>query len=173
MKTFATLACLALLIGSTSDAASPITPAPILKVALPIAGYWQITASIEGRVPGGGPQVKNVCFTTEQLSSNFEKSFMEAVPPKPPRNKKGTKPSCEYSNFERLNGAATWTASCNTPFGTMVSQGKGTYGEKDFSAQQVGNMRGPMGNMQITRKVLANILETALYEYIGRAVRPE
>jgi hypothetical protein len=155
MKTFTTLACLAIIVSSASAATNPITPEPAPKVALPAAGYWQITASMEGRMGGGDPQVKKVCFTQKQLDLGFEKNFMEAVPPKPPRNAKGTKTNCQYSNFERLNGAATWIAACSTPFGTMTSQGKGTYAEKDFSGQQVGSMRSPMGSMKVTRKVLA------------------
>lgn len=124
----------------------------------PLAGYWQIEASMDGMMGGGQKQSKTMCLTREQLALEFEKVFMEAIPPKPPRNKAESKPTCQYTNPERLNGESTWTATCASPFGKMTAQGKGSYGENKFLGQQISQMNSPMGKMQITRNIFAKRL---------------
>jgi hypothetical protein len=128
------------------------------EASLPVAGYWQISASMKGGFGSDDPQTKKVCMTEQQLNLGIEKSFMEAVSMKPPGKMRASEPTCQYANIERHKGKLSWTASCDGPFGTMAAQGAGSYSASSFDGEQKVNMRGPMGNMKMTRKVMAKYI---------------
>jgi hypothetical protein len=141
-------ASLWLLISFNSSAFAQVTPR---------AGEWEMTSDMQGLPSGKSTAMQKVCMTTEKMGDAPERSLLEAAPsPKDAPEKGG--PKCTYSDFVRDGAKSSWLLTCEGPFGSMKGSGGGKVETEYAELTNTFDMKTPLGNRQMQRRVTARRL---------------
>jgi Protein of unknown function (DUF3617) len=137
-----------LLIASSSPAFAQVTPR---------AGEWEMTSDMQGLPSGKSTATQKVCMTAEKIGDAPERSLFEAAPsPKDAPEKGG--PKCTYSDFVRDGAKSSWLLTCEGPFGSMKGSGGGKVESEYAELTNTFDMKTPLGNRQMQRRVTARRL---------------
>jgi hypothetical protein len=137
-----------LLIAFSSSAFAQVTPR---------AGEWEMTTDMQGLPSGKSTATQKVCMTAEKMGDAPEQSLLEAAPsPKDVPEKGG--PKCTYSDFVRDGAKSSWLLNCEGPLGSMKGNGGGKVETEYVELTNIFDMKTPLGNRQMQRRVTARRL---------------
>jgi hypothetical protein len=123
----------------------------------PRAGEWRVSGKASGGPMSGQESTATVCIKQQDLDAGFEIAILNAAPE--PRKSSGGKdkaPKCAYSNITRtVSGRSSGTAACTTPRGEITGPLSMTYSPETFDSTQTMAIKGPFGEMRMTRTVAA------------------
>jgi Protein of unknown function (DUF3617) len=123
----------------------------------PRAGEWRMSGKASGGPMGGQESTATVCIKQQELDAGFEIALLNSAPE--PRKSSGGEhkaPKCAYSNIVRTaSGRSSGTAACTGPRGEIAGPLSMTYSPEAFDATQTMAIKGPFGEMRMTRTVAA------------------
>jgi Protein of unknown function (DUF3617) len=123
--------------------------------ALPSAGLWELSMTMEGAPSGANTRRGTACLAADSLAAAPEQTFFDAGA----RQGDGRGPSkCEYRELQRDGAASSWQAVCEGPVGKMQGTGSGTLATERAELQQSFVIKAPIGSLNLKQTVSARRL---------------
>lgn len=120
--------------------------------ALPGAGLWELSMTMEGAPSGATTRRGTACLTAESLAALPEKALVDAAV----RQGDGRGPAnCEFRELQRNGAASSWQPVCEGPMGKMQGTGSATLGADTADLQQSFTVRSPLGTLNLRQTVSA------------------
>jgi Protein of unknown function (DUF3617) len=119
--------------------------------ALPSAGAWELSVTMEGAPGGGNSHSGKTCLAADALAAAPEQTLMEAA------GRQGARqgPKCEFKDIRRDGGNSSWQAVCDGPMGKMQGLGSAKLGADSAELQQSFTVKAPIGTMNLKQSVSA------------------
>lgn len=126
-------------------------------LALPEAGLWDLSMTMEGAPSGGGARSGTACLSAQALKAAPEQALFEAAGRQ--GDGKRAPPCCEFGDVKRSpaeTGWQTgWQSSCEGPMGKMQGSGGGVLGAESADLHQTFDIKAPIGSLTLKQTLRA------------------